>query len=86
MIVRIVIYETEFRQAARDRVRKRAEDVHALPGVERFDVVSQQDPPRAGAIFYFTSRDHFEAHREERLLNLMGTLILSIPPREGGRG
>lgn len=70
MIVRVVAYGTASVDASVEWGRERAEDLRALPGVERFDFVSQKHPPRAGAIVYFTSREHYEAYREERLPEL----------------
>lgn len=70
MIVRVVAYDTESLDASRQWGREHAEDLRALPGIERFDFVTQQDPPRAAAIIYFASREAYERYREERLPEL----------------
>lgn len=62
MIVRVVASGTESLDASREWGRERAEDLRALPGIERFDFVTQKDPPRAAAIIYYASREAYEHH------------------------
>lgn len=77
MIARVVAYGTKSLDASRDWVRQRADRLRSIPGVERFDIVTQEEPPRAGAIIYFASRDALERYREERLPELEDAIAKS---------
>lgn len=67
MIVRVTIFATRSVDESLDWVRPRIDDLRAVDGVERFEVVSKEEPPRAGAIIYFSSREAWERYRDERL-------------------
>lgn len=75
MIVRVTAYDTSSLDAARDWIRERVNQLRNLDGVERFDVVSQEDPDRAGAVIYFESREAYERYREQRLPELQDSIL-----------
>lgn len=35
--------------------------------MERFEALTKEEPPRAGALIYFSSREAWERYRDERL-------------------
>lgn len=77
MIVRVTAYDTNSLDASRDWIRERVDDLRGLEGVERFEVVSQEDPDRAGAIIYFESRADYERYRDQRLPELQESIMSS---------
>lgn len=75
MIVRVTAYDTNSLDASRDWIRERVDDLRSLDGVERFEVVSQEDPDRAGAVIYFDSREAYERYRDQRLPALQDAIM-----------
>lgn len=67
MYVRVVAYDTSSIDEAVEWADERAERLRSLPGVRRFDFVTQENPDRAGAIVYFESREDHDRYVEERL-------------------
>lgn len=67
MIARVTIFATRSVEEAVEWVRPRIDELRALDGVERFEVVTKEDPPRAGAVIFFSSREAWERYRDNRL-------------------
>lgn len=63
MIVRTVSYGAESVKAVKVWLRDRAVGVDEVVGLERVDFVSQDNPPRAGAIMYFESAEDLRQYR-----------------------
>lgn len=57
MVVRIVTYAAESREAARQWVRQHADEFQGAPGVERVIFIHSKKPPRVGAVMVFESAD-----------------------------
>ena len=82
MHVRVVAYDTSSIDDALEWAEERGDRLRSLPGVRRFDFVTQESPDRAGAIIYFDSLEDHDRYVEERLPELQE----SIRSSSWGRG
>lgn len=57
MVVRIVTYGAESREAARDWVREHADTLRDVPGIEQVIFMHSMVPPQVGAVMVFESDD-----------------------------
>lgn len=70
MIVHIKTYDVESLGTSLDWIRERADQLRAIDGLERFEVITQDHPPQGGSILYFSSREAHERYRNEHLPGL----------------
>lgn len=78
MILRFSVYAVRSVEEARDWISKTIDDLRGIEGVERVEIVTKEDPPRAGAIFYFGSREDLERYHETRLPAIQEELMSSF--------
>lgn len=57
MVVRILTYGAESREAAEDWIREHADTVRDVPGIERVVFMQSMVPPQVGAVMVFESDD-----------------------------
>lgn len=78
MILRFSVYAVRSVDEARDWIADAIDGLRAIEGVERVEIVTKEDPPRAGAIFFFQSREHLERYHEDRLPAIQEELMSSF--------
>ena len=76
MIVRVVTYGVESRDAIRKWHRQHWSKVEAVHGLVRVDYIRGGTPPRAGAIMYFESPEDLRQYRDSRLYDWLRDGIL----------
>lgn len=78
MILRFSVYAVRSVDEARDWIDDSIDNLRSIDGVERVEIVTKEAPPRAGAIFYFRSRQALERYQENRLPSIQEELMNSF--------